>query len=153
MAWVLPGKVIAGEKKLWRGSYLFRCHWGASFLSLSFPLSLSSSFFPSLSPTLLFPLALSNHAFLQWYTDSPRTKSRYAGWNGLSVSVGVFSVKDWVFESVLPSSWLLGPSSFFSLMQECTLAQTKYIFQAADSALSVVISMVLIINNTFPWRC
>lgn len=46
---------------------------GASFLSLSFPLSFSS-FFPSLSPSLLFPLALSNHARLQWYSDSPRTK-------------------------------------------------------------------------------
>lgn len=104
MAWVLPGKVIAGEKKLWRGSYLFRCHWGASFLSLSFPLSFSSSFFPSLSPTLLFPLALSNHAFLQWYTDSPRTKSRYAGWNGLSVSVGVLGVERlslWIGSSLI----------------------------------------------------
>lgn len=66
----LPGKVIAREKKLWRVSYLFRCHWGAPLLP-----SIISLFLPfSLSPSLLFPLALSNHARLQWYSDSPRTK-------------------------------------------------------------------------------
>lgn len=44
------------KKKLWRVSYLFRCHWGgASYLSLSFPLSFPS-FFSSLSlPVSLVP--------------------------------------------------------------------------------------------------
>lgn len=68
VAWTLPGKVIAREKKLWRVSYLFRCHWGAPLFSpspslyhfpLSSPLSVSLSLVPtcslkSCSPPLVF---------------------------------------------------------------------------------------------------
>lgn len=57
VAWALPGKVIAREKKLWRVSYLFRCHWGAPLLSPS----LSLYHFPLSSPlSLCLPLSCSH---------------------------------------------------------------------------------------------
>lgn len=62
---------------------------GASFLSLSFPLSFSFFFLSACLPHSLVPTC-SLKSCLQWYSDSPRTNSRYAGSNGLSVSLCLY---------------------------------------------------------------
>lgn len=108
-------KVIAREKKLWRVSYLFRCHWGAPLFSPSpslyhFPLSSLLSVSLSLVPTCSLKSCSPPVVFRQ-----SKDKVEIC-WEQWTVRQCVFVCErergwSWVFEAVLPLSWQIGVSS------------------------------------------
>lgn len=115
----LPGKVIAREKKLWRVSYLFRCHWGAPLFSPSpslyhFPLS-SPLCLPLSCSHLLSQIMLASSGI---QTVQGQSRDMLGAMDCPSVCLcACMSVCEretgwcWVFEAVLPLSWQIGVSS------------------------------------------